>query len=227
MTNSKLADELRAISLELDEVLSNEQAAAIELNRRFAEEYGAIEKLLQSVQEAKLAGRWRNTRFNILDVLGRPRLEGAHSRFLAWLLDPAEAHGFGDAFLREFIRRSVGEEPLSTEDVSVTPEYPCGDIRFDIHVKGDGWCLVVENKIGDFPWEQQCREYQAYCKKLTGRGEQAWLVYVTPPARRPSRTIPWLPYREVRLILESLTPDTSVAMLIDHFCEHIISDLEA
>jgi hypothetical protein len=228
MTNGKLANELQAFSRELDEVLANERAAAIELDRRFADDLGAIEKLLQSVQEAKLSGRWRNTRFNVFDVLGRPRLEEAHSSFLAWVLDPAEAHGFGDAFLREFIRRAVGKEPPSTLDVSVWPEYRCGGIRFDIHVKGDRWCLVVENKIDDFAQEDQCREYQEYCKKLTDRGEQAWLVYVTRPARRPSsRTILWLPYREVRQILESLTPDASATTVIEDFCEHIISDLEA
>ena len=83
MTNVKLANELQAISQELDEILATERAAALELDRRFAEEHGAIEKLLQSVQEAKLLGRWRNTRFNVFDVLGRPRLEEAHSSFLA------------------------------------------------------------------------------------------------------------------------------------------------
>jgi hypothetical protein len=226
MTNGELANQLQAISRELDEVLANEQAAAIKLNRRFAEDLGAIEELLQTVQQAKLGGRWRNTRFNIFDVLGRPRLEEAHSSFLAWVLDPAEAHGFGDAFLREFMRRTVGKEPPSTLDVSVSREFRCGGIRFDIHVKGDRWCLVVENKIDDLPWEHQSGEYQEYCRKLTDRGEQAWLVYVTP-ARRPSTTIPWLSYREVRLILESLTPDASAATVIEHFCEHIISDLEA
>jgi hypothetical protein len=226
MTNGKLANELHVITWELDEVLANERAAAIKLDQQFTEDLGAIEKLLLSVQEAKLGGRWRNTQFNVFDVLGRPRLEEAHSSFLAWVLDPAEAHGFGDAFLREFMRRSIGKEPQSTMDVSVSREYRCGGIRFDIRVKGDRWCLVVENKIGDFPWEQQCRAHQEYCRKVKARGEQAWLVYVTP-ANRPSGKVPWLPYREVRQILESLTPDASAAMAIEHFCEHIMSDLEA
>lgn len=74
MTNSDLANELRTISQELDEILVNERSAAIELDRRFAQEHGEIEELLQSVQEAKLLGRWRNTRFNVFDVLGRPRM---------------------------------------------------------------------------------------------------------------------------------------------------------
>ena len=55
MTNSELASELQAISLELDEIHEREGVA----DRRFAQEEGAIEKLLLSVQEAKLGGRWR------------------------------------------------------------------------------------------------------------------------------------------------------------------------
>jgi PD-(D/E)XK nuclease superfamily len=228
MTKAKLARELQAISLEFIDILANEQDAAAKLDRRFAEEQRAVEILLRLVQEAKLGGRWRNTRFNVFDVLGRPRLEEAHSGFLAWLLNPAEAHGFGDAFLREFMRRAVGNGPPSTLDVSVCREYRFRDLRFDIHVEGDQWCLVVENKINDFAWVDQCGEYQEYCKKRKDRGERAWLVYVTPPTRRPSkRTISWLSYREIRLILESLTTDTSAATMIEHFCEHITADLEA
>src|ERR1700693_3224301 len=104
MTDSEPANELHAISLELDEVLANERAASIELERRFAEDQEAIERLLQSVQEIKAGGGGRNARFNVFDVLGRPRLEETHSSFLAWVLDPAGAHGLGDSFLREFMR---------------------------------------------------------------------------------------------------------------------------
>jgi hypothetical protein len=76
-----------------DGILASELDAASDLDRRFAEDHGAIEKLLQPVQETKAAGGWRNTRLNVFDVLGRTRRERAHSSFLAWLLDPAEAHG--------------------------------------------------------------------------------------------------------------------------------------
>jgi hypothetical protein len=126
--------------------LVRERSAAIDLDRRFAQEHGEIEELLQSVEEAKLLSRWRNIRFNVFDVLGRPRLEEAHSSFLAWVLDPAEAHGFGDTFLLEFMRRTVGKEPPSTLDVSVSREFRCGGMRFDIHVTGDRWCLASVRK---------------------------------------------------------------------------------
>jgi len=62
MTDAKLASELRAISRELDEVLAAGRAEVAELNRRFAEEHGAIEKLLHSVQEKKWAAAPRQRR---------------------------------------------------------------------------------------------------------------------------------------------------------------------
>jgi len=107
MTDGELADELQAISVELEQLLATEREEANKLERRFAEDHGAIERLLQSVQEAKAAGQWRNTRFNVFEVLGRPRLEQAHSNFLAWLLDPGEAHGLGDKFLRQFMAKAI------------------------------------------------------------------------------------------------------------------------
>ena len=95
MTNGKLASELQTISRELDEILANERAAATELDQRFAEDHGAIQVLLQSVQVAKLDGRWRNTRFNVFDVLG----PFPHSpRSVARLAD-CQPHPLREAFL--------------------------------------------------------------------------------------------------------------------------------
>jgi hypothetical protein len=143
MTDGELADELQAISGELEEPLANEQ-------RRFDEDHGAIERLLQSVQEAIGAGQWRNTRFNVFEVLGRTRREQAHSNLLAWLLDPAEAHGLGDEFLRQFMAKAIGMGPPST-DVKVTPEFHCGLRNCDIHVKGDRWCFGSGDQDRRFP----------------------------------------------------------------------------
>ena len=65
MTNAELADELQEIKEELERLRVIERDAAIKLKRRFAEDHEAIERLLQSVQEAKAGGQWRNTRFNV------------------------------------------------------------------------------------------------------------------------------------------------------------------
>jgi hypothetical protein len=158
---------------------------------------------------------------------GALAVSGPIQAFLAWLLDPTEAHGLRDSFLRQFMAKAIGTEPRSPMDVTVSAELQCGGMRFDIHVKGDRWCLIVETKIDDFSWQDQSSEYAGYCQKLGNRGEQAWLVYITRPARRPSNSIRWISYSEIRQILERLTPDPSAVTLIEHFCQHIVSDLEA
>jgi hypothetical protein len=220
MTDARLASELEAIGQELEQITQTEQAAAAAVERQFAEDQAALAGLLESVQEAKTSGRWHNIRINVFEVLGRTYREQAHSSFLAWLLDPAEAHGLGDAFLRQFMLKAIGEAPL-TEDVIVTPEYEWGDGKFDVHVEGDGWRLVVENKINDPTWPDQCTRYCAYCESFK-KPQQAWLVYVTPHSSKPLRSIPyWLSYGDIRSILESLEPAARAKPLIADFCEHV------
>jgi hypothetical protein len=229
LLDATLANELRIIGLEFDRLFQIEQSAAAELKTRFAEGHSAVETLLQAVEVAKTDGRWRKTQFNLFEVLGRPRLELAHSRFLAWLLDPLESHGFDDAFLRGFMRKSGILEMPSTVDLTVSRELKFDDGRFDIHIKGDRWCLVVENKIDAVLSSDQRDRYQKYCASLIGRGQQAWLVYVTPSERPPSGY--WLSYRGIRQMLEQimelLSPPRAARMAIEQFCEHVFAEYEA
>src|SRR5215212_1191844 len=51
--------------------------------------------------------------FNIFEALGAARQELRHSAFLAFLLDPQQLHGWGDAFLKRLL-----QEALVTEDRS-------------------------------------------------------------------------------------------------------------
>src|SRR5271154_4267003 len=106
MLDAAFADELRIIGLELDKLSRIEQSAGAEGNTGFAWDHLAMQRLLHAVEEAKTNGQWRKTQFNLFDVLGRTRLELAHSSFLAWLFDPLESHGFDDAFLRAFMLKS-------------------------------------------------------------------------------------------------------------------------
>jgi PD-(D/E)XK nuclease superfamily len=221
------ANELQVIGLEFERLLQNALADSAE-DLPF-EDPPAVETLLQSVRMAKREGRWRRAQFDLFEVLGLTRRELSHSSFLAWLLDPAESHGLGDAFLRQFMMSAAGEEPPSTVDLTVSLELHSGDGRFDICVKGDSWCLVVENKIDATLSIGQRVRYQAYCDRLKGRDQQAWLVYVTPGVRPPVEH--WLSYREIRRILERILESWPVPhaprMTIEHFCEHIFAHLEA
>jgi hypothetical protein len=60
--------------------------------------------------------------FNVFRVLGIEHMEIRHSRVLAWLFDPAGAHGFGPTFLRRFISRMLmakQDMPLSLSPARV------------------------------------------------------------------------------------------------------------
>jgi len=156
--------------------------------------------------------------------LGCARNELAHSKLLAWLLDPAEAHGLGREFLRRFMLEAVGVDPPSTSDIRVSTELTRSAGRFDILIEGREWCLVVENKVDWIASEDQHERYEGYCKSL--RGKKAWLVYVTPDSAAPLPNCKWISYGQVRNILESLKADPSAALLIEHFCDHILADFE-
>jgi len=225
VTNPKLASELAAVSTEFNRIQDAERAAAIEVEQRFAEDQEAIRQLL-SFLETKHPGAWCNTSFNIFAVLGRPRLEQAHSNFLAWLLNPQEAHGLGDQFLREFMQRALRRRPPNTSLARVVTEYKWDDCRFDVLVSGPDWRLIVENKIWDTAWLSQCEKYQKYCEERERHGGRAWLVYVTPHLRQPRGVPYWLSYKTVASILERLMPCAASRPIIGQFCEHVFVDLE-
>jgi hypothetical protein len=224
MTNLELSTELQTIDEEVCRILAAEHKASEELEHRWAADQAVLERLLRSIEEAELSGRWRSSSFNVFSVLGCARNEQAHSRLLAWLLDPAEAHGLGSKFLRGFMLAALGEEPPSTSDVRVSTEFHHSAGRFDIHIEGREWCLVVENKVDWVASEDQRNRYEGYCKSR--RGKKARLVYVTPDTAAPFPDCHWISYGRVRDILESFEADPLAAPLIEHFCDHILSDFE-
>ena len=68
----------------------------IEKMRSFLEENADVRRLDKDL-----------TAFNVFIALDATDYETRHSNFLAWLLDPAQSHGFGPIFLQEFLRRAV------------------------------------------------------------------------------------------------------------------------
>ena len=59
-------------------------------------------------------------RFNLFDVLKISRMEIRHSNMLAWLLNPNENHGFGDAFLKAIIQIVVQNDDNGRYDILET-----------------------------------------------------------------------------------------------------------
>lgn len=50
---------------------------------------------------------WRNTSWNVFDVLGRPRLEDAHTRVIAWLMNPTKSSRFPGRVPKSFLQEGV------------------------------------------------------------------------------------------------------------------------
>ncbi len=97
--------------------------------------------------------------FNLFRVLRIEKAEIRHSNVLAWLLTPDATHGLGATFLRRFLSRLLMEnedadvtltpaqiELMNFNDVEVLREWQHIDIVARSH--SNGWCLLIENKIG-------------------------------------------------------------------------------
>jgi hypothetical protein len=54
-------------------------------------------------------------RFNVFESIGFVSQELMHSRFLSFLLDPRQNHGFGDCFLKRVLRQALA----STDNTSL------------------------------------------------------------------------------------------------------------
>jgi hypothetical protein len=138
------------------------------------------------------------------------RLETAHTRALAWLLDPRNEHEFGSKLLEALLVR-VGGRPLPTEVHRVEPEYPFdlpGAVdatgRIDVLVEGDWvgrngrrspWRLVVEAKIDASEGEEQLSRYDDWLASLADNREVI-RVFLTPEGRLPESALEeWVPLK--------------------------------
>ena len=66
-------------------------------NEKIVLESKLLDLMLDSESFGKLS-EWKST-LNVFDILKISKTEIRHSNMLAWLLDPNESHGIGDAFL--------------------------------------------------------------------------------------------------------------------------------
>ena len=119
--------------------------------------------------------------------------ETAHTRALAWLLDPGKEHGFGDVLLRALLRKVFGKEAaLHLPDVAVTSEFRGGESRdrIDIHLQGSWiaahqngapkrWKIILEAKIRADEGEAQLARYE----KQANMTDQQKLVFLTTDGR--------------------------------------------
>ena len=186
--------------------------------------------LFSAINNAKEKGLWRKTHLNLFEVFGINRLESVHSNILAWLLNPEEAHGFGEKFLRDFINKVFIDNKLPSKlFVKVTTEKKDGENILDIVVEGKNWWLVIENKVDSGEQENQTIRYAEKYKQKGKLGEKVFLVLLSPEGVPPvSSYFTPVSYRIIRELLETLLKtlhfESDSDILIRHFIDHIILD---
>lgn len=108
--------------------------------------------------------------FNIFEALGAVRHEVRHSDFLAYLLNPQENHGLGDAFIKRLLQKAIGaanspDLPVTLVDLdfwdlgvaTVQREWQRIDIflRDEVHQLS----VIIENKIDTGEHDDQLARY--------------------------------------------------------------------
>jgi hypothetical protein len=153
--------------------------------------------------------------FNIFEALGAVQVELRHSAFLAFLLNPNQNHGLGDAFVRRLLQRvlvnaNVATLPLSPieidlldlDDLLVLREWQ----NIDLLLVDDRSRLVVyiENKIGSGEHSDQLQRYRAIVEQQY-KGWHTLGIYLTPDGDEPSDDsyIP-VSYQTVHDVIEHL-----------------------
>jgi hypothetical protein len=121
------------------------------------------------------------------------RLETAHTRTLAWLLDPKknEEHGFGDVLLAALLGRLADRDHFDRLQVErVIPEFPlegsAGEGRLDVLAEGEWesrgqlvrWTLVIEAKVDAWEGEGQLDKYDEWLE-LHAADRVTYRVFLT------------------------------------------------
>jgi len=129
-------------------------------------------------------GRWVHGRGDFLGVLNRQRDEVAHSRAIAWLLDPCGKHGLGTQVLTAVLQAASAPHACfdGLHRARVRCEVPIDQGRMDIVVESPQLYLVIENKVDAEEGDGQC-DY--YYERVTHPRRQFILL---SPDGRPART---------------------------------------
>jgi hypothetical protein len=203
---------------------------------RFVVENNELEEL-----ESRLA------QFNIFEAIGQVRQELRHSDFLAFLLNPQEAHGLGDEVLKKLLqrvlfsrrRRSLPVNPIdfdvwSLDQLSVLREWRNIDLL--LLDPTHELAIIIENKIDS---GEHSGQLERYWNTVTAHypGWKVVGLFLTPDGEEPSceEYVP-VSYEIIAALTDELarsrasTLGVDVRTLIAHYSQmlrrHIVSDSE-
>lgn len=178
-------------------------------------------------------------RFNLFDVLKISRTEIRHSNMLAWLLNPNENHGLGDAFLKAIVQIVVQNddngrynvlETLLIDFYSFVVYREWKNIDILLVSDAEKFLIAIENKIDSHEHDDQLKKYRDTLATDYPNYRKMYL-YLTPEGEEPSDTDYWdtLSYRDVVEALSEqrdtteLTPD--VALVVENYLDVLRRDI--
>ncbi|HEY4246661.1 MAG TPA: PD-(D/E)XK nuclease family protein [Lacunisphaera sp.] len=124
--------------------------------------------------------------------------ETAHTRTLAWLMDPFANHGFGVSLLWVFLKLVFSlDDDFQIEKAEVRSEVSGDESRdrVDIHLSGmwtrsggkvESWLVLVEAKIEADESLDQCGKYESQFRQGIKSADMARLIFLTTDGRRPT-----------------------------------------
>lgn len=202
------------------------------------EEEKALQEFLLDIECLDELLPWTG-KFNLFDVLKISKTEIRHSNMLAWLMDPNENHGLGDAFLKGILQKIIENNSDGKYDVfqillsdmysfSVYREWKNIDILL---VSSDERILVaIENKIGSHEHSNQLNRYREILE-TDFKEYRCLYIFLTPDGEDPSDVENWdvLTYTDIVELLEhlygqvELQPD--VSLMIKNYIEVVRRDI--
>lgn len=179
---------------------------------------------------------------NIFEILHATRNEIRHSYLLAWLLDPIQTHGLGDAMLREFLR--IVQEKASDEKrvaLAHVLETKLDDVyvqREKAHIdilatsEKSQFALLVENKTFTSEHDDQLLRYLEYAKDAFPNKEII-CIYLTPFGDASSDPDNWqaMSYKDLVNAVDAVRKrkaeeiDGDVSVILKHFSSNIKTNL--
>jgi hypothetical protein len=129
---------------------------------------------------------------NFFYIINCQNLEIRHSNFLAWLLNPKENHGFGDYFLKRFLKDIFSNrtvtwidefdiDQINFEDVEIKREWN----NIDILIKTKDFIICIENKMKSREHSNQLQKYKKILETKFPKQPHQAFVYLTPFGEPP------------------------------------------
>lgn len=176
--------------------------------------------------------------FNLFDILGIARTEIRHSNVLAWLMDPNENHGLGDAVLRGFVQYAViagcfdgvGLDVLLADLHGCRVERECHGIDILVHSPSERVALCMENKIDSSEHDNQLLRYHKTLEEAFPDYRIAYL-FLTPDGASSSDPDNWkaMSYQDVLDIVTSARerhkPLPEAELLISNYTDTLRRDI--